>query len=227
MLIDMHVHTARYSSCAQMPPDAMARTAVARGLDGVVITEHDIVWSRDEIEALRARHPDLILLRGVEVSTSAGHALVYGITRDDTRGFSYHMPLKRLTRQVHEAGGLVVLAHPARYDSRIPRPVYGADLDGLEVRSFNIRAYMRQPIEALQADLGVPGLAGTDGHTPDVLGLYATDFAAPIETEADLVAAVKAGAFSLHTDSARIRAFNAHLGDPMEHLLHANGAGPG
>ncbi len=226
MLIDMHIHTTRYSNCAQMDPDAMARTAIARGLDGVVITEHDILWSRDEIEALQARHPDLTILRGLEISTEAGHALVYGVNRDDAAGFSYHMRLERLSGLVHEAGGLVVLAHPARYDSRIPRAVYRANLDGLEVRSFNIRVYMQQPIEALQAELALPGIAGTDGHLTSVLGLYATDFAAAIETEADLVAAVKAGAFTLHTDPARIRLFNAQISDPLDRLLHANGAGP-
>ena len=220
MIIDMHLHTERYSICAGMSPDAMARTAVARGLDGVVLTEHDVLWPESELHALRARHPDLTILRGIEVNTRAGHALAYGITRAVTATFSDRMPLRTLTRRVHEAGGIVILAHPARYNDRLPRAVYRANLDGLEVRSFNIRGYMQRPIETLQADLDLPGIAGTDAHTTDVLGLYATDFDVPIETETDLVAAFKARAYSLTGDSARIRALNADLGDPDERLLH-------
>jgi predicted metal-dependent phosphoesterase TrpH len=226
MRIDMHVHTERYSNCAHMSPDAMAHAAAARGLDGVVITEHDVLWAESELNALRARHPDLTILRGIEVSTAAGHALAYGISREETAAFTYHIPLRALTRRVHAAGGIVILAHPARYDARFPGAVYRAKLDALEVRSFNIRGYMEQPIETLQADLGLPGVAGTDAHNTDVLGLYATDFDAPIETEADLVAAFKAHAFSIAADTARIRAFNAGIPDPLEHLLHSNGQHP-
>jgi predicted metal-dependent phosphoesterase TrpH len=226
MIIDMHIHTERYSHCAHMSPDAMARAAVARGLDGVVITEHDVLWSEPERQALQARHPDLTILRGIEVTTHAGHALVYGVTREVTAAFHDPMPLKTLTRRVHAVGGVVFLAHPARYNDRIPRAVYHAGLDGLEVRSYNIRRYMERPIEGLQADLGLPGIAGTDAHTTDVVGLYATDFAGPVQSEDDLVAALKGRAFSLTSDTARIRAFNAGVADPRERMLHLNGASP-
>lgn len=226
MIIDMHIHTERYSNCGRMSPDAMARAAVAHGMDGVVITEHDVLWAEAERQALQARHPALTILRGIEVSTGAGHALVYGVSREVTGTFRYHMSLKKLTRRVHEAGGVVILAHPARYNDRIPGAVYKADLDALEVHSYNIRGYMAHPIEALQADLGLPGIAGTDAHTTEYVGLYATDFAGAIGTEADLVAAIKARAFTLTGDVARIRAFNAGVDDPREHLLHPNGAGP-
>ena len=61
-----------------MSPEAMAQTAIARGIDAVVITEHDAQWSSYEVEGLQAQFPQLLVLRGIEVSTEEGHALMYG-----------------------------------------------------------------------------------------------------------------------------------------------------
>ncbi len=42
MLIDMHVHTTRYSKFSRMSAESMAERARTVGLDGLVITEHDV-----------------------------------------------------------------------------------------------------------------------------------------------------------------------------------------
>ncbi|MCJ7737316.1 MAG: CehA/McbA family metallohydrolase [Anaerolineae bacterium] len=222
MIIDMHVHTEEYSDCAHMSPEAMAQTAVDRGLDGVVITEHDHLWSQDELQALQTRFPALRILRGIEVSTAEGHALSYGVSTEDTAAFYPHMPLADLTHIVHDVGGIVILAHPTRYEDDIPHEVYDADIDGVEALSLNVRKYMEHAILSLASQLDVPSIAGTDAHVTESLGFYGTDFQAPIETEQDLVAAVKARACSLCGDLSRITAYNGTVKDQvaqMEHLL--------
>jgi predicted metal-dependent phosphoesterase TrpH len=195
-----------------MSPEAMARTAQARGLDGVVITEHDVLWSLEEVAALQAAFPALRIFRGIEVSTAEGHALAYGISDAVAAGFDAQMPLMELTAAVHAAGGVVVLAHPTRYEDEVPDAVTEADLDAVEALSLNVRMYMAEAIDKLQADLGVPGTAGSDAHVTDSLGFYATDFDDAIESERDLAAAIRADAFSLHANQARIAAYNAGVG---------------
>lgn len=212
MLIDLHVHTERYSGCAHMSPEAMARTAQERGLDGVVITEHDVLWPLDEVAALQAAFPALRIFRGIEVSTAEGHALAYGISDAVAAGFGSQMSLIALTAAVHAAGGVVILAHPTRYEDEVPDAVTQADLDAVEALSLNVRMYMAEAIDKLQTDLGVSGAAGSDAHVTDSLGFYATDFNATIESERDLAAAIRAGAFSLYADQARIAAYNAGVG---------------
>lgn len=218
MKIDMHVHTERHSGCAAMSPEAMAQAAIRRGLDAVVITEHDYLWSEDEVRELQAQFPALKILRGIEVSVEEGHALVYGVTRAETGAFAFKMPLSALADIVHGAGGVVMLAHPARYEDVVPETVFHTDLDGVEVFSMNVRMYMEAAIQHLQASMGLPGIAGTDAHVTDSLGYYATDFRAAIDTERDLVDALKAGVFSVMCDARRVRAFNRQLDGQVVHL---------
>lgn len=224
MIIDMHVHTDRYSACSHMSPEAMAQTAMAQRLDGIVITEHDTLWSQDEVQALQAQYPSLRILRGIEVSTAQGHALSYGLAEEDTASFYPHMPLADLTHIVHDVGGIVILAHPTRFEDDIPNEVYDAGIDGVEALSLNVRTYMARAIESLASQLDVPSIAGTDAHVTESLGFYGTDFQAPIETEQDLVAAVKAQAYSLCGDLSRITAYNGSVKDQvtqMEYVLQS------
>lgn len=219
MIIDMHMHTARHSSCSRLSPEMMAATALERGLDGIVITDHDYLWPDDEIQTLQTRFPDLKILRGIEVSTAQGHALAYGVSPQQTAQFYVKMPLAELTQIVHSADGIVVLAHPTRYDDEIPGEVYHSDIDGVEALSLNVRTYMERAIQTLASQLDVPSIAGTDAHAVDAIGFYGTDFDDPIRTEQDLVAAVKARAYSVCGNMDRIEAYNETVEDQVAEVL--------
>ena len=45
MLVDIHIHTSRYSECSSLHPIDMAVAAKEAGLDGICLTEHQTVWS--------------------------------------------------------------------------------------------------------------------------------------------------------------------------------------
>ena len=51
--IDLHVHTSRYSFCSHISPEELIRLAPERGIDGIVITEHDWQWTNEEIKNLQ------------------------------------------------------------------------------------------------------------------------------------------------------------------------------
>jgi predicted metal-dependent phosphoesterase TrpH len=206
-----------------MSPQAMAQAALERDLDGVVLTEHNYLWSLAEVQALQMQFPALKILRGIEVSAAEGHALVYGVSESETVAFYPKIPLAELANIVHAAGGIVILAHPARYKESIPCAVYHAGIDGIELFSMNIRTYMEAAIQELDTILGKPGIAGTDAHSIESLGFYATDYSHPIESEQDLVRAVKMQAFTLHRDFECVRLYNQQLEEQvlqMQRLLH-------
>ena len=79
MKFDLHMHTTRYSPDSRMEPLDLVRRARQVGLDGVVITEHDWLWTETELEELRAAEPGLVVLAGMEVSCREGHFLAYGV----------------------------------------------------------------------------------------------------------------------------------------------------
>lgn len=85
MKFDLHVHST-YSDGIKTPT-ALAREAVAAGLGGFALTDHDTIEGWREIEAIeKAYH--ITVFPGVELSTVAGgrdvHILGYGIKDTDT-----------------------------------------------------------------------------------------------------------------------------------------------
>ncbi len=80
MIIDLHNHTQVHSRCSHLDPVDLVIRARRAGLDGLVITEHDALWPRDDVDRLAADH-GLLLLRGIEVTTDIGHVLAFGFDR--------------------------------------------------------------------------------------------------------------------------------------------------
>ena len=84
MRLDLHIHTNSYSACSTMTPDQMAASAKAAGLDGICITEHNRIWDRQEASSLGRKH-DLPIFRGMEVTTTGGDILVFGMEEETHR----------------------------------------------------------------------------------------------------------------------------------------------
>ena len=191
MKFDLHMHTTRHSPDSVMDPFAMCRRAGAIGLDGVVITEHDWLWTESELDELREVHPNLVILSGVEVSAREGHFLVYGVTNPFAvpRGIR----VADLCHEVHGQGGAVVAAHPFRWGQpfdeilRREKP----DLDGLELMTNNMDADCRRRAAEVQARLPLAGLGSSDAHHEDTLGFCYTEFPDGTKTMTDLVSAIR------------------------------------
>ena len=80
MKFDLHLHTRRHSPDSVTDPFDLLDSARKAGLDGVVITEHDYLWTEAELDELRAFAPGLVVLAGVEVAARGGDVLCYGLT---------------------------------------------------------------------------------------------------------------------------------------------------
>src|SRR6516225_8206672 len=164
MLFDLHIHTSRHSPDSVLDPFVLLRRARDLGLDGVVITEHDWLWTEDELDELRAAAPGLVVLAGVEVSARQGHFLAYGVR--DPFAIPRGIGVAALCREVHRQGGAVVAAHPFRWGQRFrdilrrDRP----DLDGLELMTNNMDADCRRQAGAVFADHALAGLGSSDAH---------------------------------------------------------------
>lgn len=76
---DFHVHS-RESGDARPDLDEIAALARRSGLDFVVISDHNTHTGQDFFADAQARHPDVLLVPGVEFTTYAGHANGIGAT---------------------------------------------------------------------------------------------------------------------------------------------------
>jgi hypothetical protein len=179
-------------SDGSLAPAHLARQAVGLGLAHLAVTDHHALAAHDEIhtvfrqEAQRGR-PVPRLWRGVEISCLLEGCLVHVLGL----GFGEHHPslhpylrgqavvgpalrAEAVVAAIQAAGGLALLAHPARYRLPHPKLIAAADrlgFDGAEAwYDYSMQgAWTPTPLvcEAIAQDLERRGLlasCGTDTH---------------------------------------------------------------
>lgn len=189
VLIDLHCHTQPLSACSSLTVDELVAGARSRGLDGICLTEHDRLWPAARVRELRERH-GFIILRGMEITTEVGHALVFGLEEPPAGMFL----AATLRAAVDCAGGVMVLAHPARAGQRrLHRDALARLFHAVEAVNGSDGPEQNRAAAALGGALTLPPIGGSDCHAPQEIGRAATRLATTVWTEAELVAALREG----------------------------------
>lgn len=189
---DHHIHTTRLSPDSIIEPHQLLEAARSAGLTGVVITEHDELWDPDELAELQAQAGELVVLAGVEVSAREGHFLVYGLPH--LQDVEPGIRLADLLQVVRGHGAAIVGAHPHRWGQDFGAILreHGPVFDALELVSNNVDPQTRRLTASACEAYGLAATGSSDAHEPAVVGVYHTEFPAPIRTMADFVAALRA-----------------------------------
>ncbi|MFP4580509.1 MAG: PHP-associated domain-containing protein [Candidatus Sumerlaeia bacterium] len=190
---DLQIHTTRYSPCSKLPPEKLIDQAYRRKLHGFVITEHDHCWSEEEIAALKAESKhgkDMVVLAGCEVRTSfdnrfTGDLLLFGVPGPPESPCT----IGQACRYAREHGGLAIAPHPYAKGQGIGDEVYRANIAALEVR--NNRYPHDFPMEGRSQKawegLDLAGVASSDAHSLDEVGMACTVFPGPVRNMEDLL----------------------------------------
>ena len=213
-MFETHLHTAETSACAALPAfDAVDRYH-QNGYSGLVVTDHYVdtffegsllPWAEQidrflrgyRLAKQRGAQWGMTVLLGIELrfQHNANDYLVYGITPEFLIRHPrlYAMDEPSFYRLAKETGLLVIQAHPFRDNNQV---IDSRWLDGIEVfngqpahRNHNDRALAYAQAHALI------GISGSDCHdeasacTGGIIEPY------PIETDRDLLAQLRAGAF--------------------------------
>jgi len=187
--LDLHTHS-RHSPDSFLSIDAIAGRISALGLHGFAVTDHNTVNGHREIPAARARHPELLILPGVEVSTREGHLLVYGVSEAPARDRA----IAETIDWARAHGGVAVLSHPFRRAHGVGRVVAeNARVPAVEtVNGHNSpRANGRAADVATRRRLGATG--GSDGHALADLGQAFTVVDGAVPNVEAVLAALGAG----------------------------------
>jgi len=195
VLVDLHCHTQPLSTCSSLQPEDLVDLARARGLDAVCLAEHDRWWPPEDIQALSGR-TRFVVLSAVELTTDMGHVLAFGLEPAGplpTAGAAF--------AAASAQGALLFLAHPARDGLlRVDRHTVEyfesvEAINGSDSRLQNVAA------SGLARGFRLPGIGGSDCHSPLEVGRAATRFETKITSSADLVAALRSGAYEpVHLD---------------------------
>jgi predicted metal-dependent phosphoesterase TrpH len=195
---NFHLHTV-YSD-GQLHPEALVQQAISYGLKGLAITDHHSIagyqaarrWLDHWNLQTGQGQPAPYLWAGVEITSALldvnVHILGYGF--DPTHAglksyFSGQSPVgnaakaTQVIQSIQNAGGLAVLAHPARY-KRSPIDLIPAAVDsGIDgVESFysytNLEPWKPSPeqtqqVQQLVETYGLLQTCGTDSHGMSIL----------------------------------------------------------
>ncbi|GMV95298.1 MAG: hypothetical protein AMXMBFR82_50760 [Candidatus Hydrogenedentota bacterium] len=199
LVIDLHLHTRRYSRCSRIDPENLVGQAVRAGMDGLVITEHHHQWNDDELAQLVAGsgHPGFLLLAGFEYTSAQGDLLVYGLDAEAAKEFRPGWPPERAAQMVLELGGVCVAAHPTRAGLGFDERLETLPLAAMEVASVNLKEHEQRLARSLSETLKLPATASSDAHDLRDVGRYATVFEDLILSSADLQRALRNGRFQV------------------------------
>ncbi len=179
MRIDLHCHT-KYSGDNYLEPEELIEQAVKKNLDGVCITEHSSLLDFWVIEKIKVP-VGFYIFRGIELSTSHGHLLIYGLKEDSWDAWYSHnyLDLFQVLEKVHRHGGICVPSHPFR----------GWD-------SFGENVFKIDGIDAIETHNGLrnlPSIGGSDCHQKAQVGRAFTEFENPVHTIEELIEEIKKG----------------------------------
>ncbi len=161
---DLHTHT--HHSDAEGSLDDLVRAAEARGLEVLAVTDHNTVSHH---RALAQQSTSLLLIPGQELTTSRGHANVWGETGWMDFRLTRDADLPKLVEHVHSRGGLFSINHPKDTGHNWHHPI-PEHFDALEVWQ-SAWAYRNWESVALADELLRAGrrfsfVGGSDRHQP-------------------------------------------------------------
>ena len=202
MLIDLHIHTSPLSACSYMDPQELMQEARRLKLDGICLTEHQVVWDPDEVDKL-AGEAAIRIFRGNEFTTNQGDILVFGFYED----IKELLIIQELRDKVTAADGYMIVAHPFRgfktfgigqlqltVEQACQRKVLEF-VDAVEIGNGKLSPDENEMARKVAEKLGLPGTGGSDAHRVDEVGTWVTVFEKDIEDENELLQELHAGRF--------------------------------
>ena len=188
MRIDLHCHT-KYSGDNYLEPEELIEQAVKRNLDGVCITEHSSL--------LDSKVPvGFYIFRGIELSTSHGHLLIYGLKEDSWDAWYSHnyLDLFQVLEKVHRLGGICVPSHPFRGWDSFGENVFKIDgIDAIETHNGLDLENMNQKAIHVARLRNLPSIGGSDCHQKAQVGRAFMEFENAVQTMEELIEEIKKG----------------------------------
>jgi hypothetical protein len=213
---DFHVHSSQ-SGDASASLDDIAGLARQRGLDFVNLSDHNTIAQHALQAAYLASHPDLLLLRGAEITTYAGHGNAVGLSAYVDHRIGYRgRTITGVLDDVAAQGAIFLVNHPRldlgatcigcawRHDDTDWHKVAGLELI-TGSWELGVNAFVPQTIALwdglLDQGIRIAAIGGSDDHRAgrspgpfgSAIGSPTTLVLADDLSEAAIIAAVRHG----------------------------------
>ncbi len=189
LILDLHVHT-NYSHDGEDSVEKIMESAIAKKLDGIAICDHDTMEGFFAARKYVAGNDlNLIIIPGIEVTTSKGHLIVLGVEEEIKEGLSPAETIRIAREKEKEKNSTVVIIaphpfHPFRHSIGNLCMHSELEIDAIEI--FNSRYFLGTANEKARrkaARRNITAVVGSDAHTAECVGLATVEV--EVETEAE------------------------------------------
>lgn len=155
MKIDFHIHT-YYSYDSFMKPEKILQVAKKRGLDGIIICDHNTIKGGIEVKKIN-RDNNFIVIVGAEIATNAGDVTGIFLTKEiESRYFD------DVIKEIRAQNGKVILNHP--YKGHDLSKIDLSKIDFIEGYNSRLNNEDNQKAIVLAKKYNIPIIAGSDAH---------------------------------------------------------------
>jgi predicted metal-dependent phosphoesterase TrpH len=184
---DLHVHTT-YSSDSAIQPKTLVEQLVAHNFIKVAaVTDHDTVKGCGVTRQLASAYPDILIIPGVEISTSQGDIVVLGAEEMPPRPWT----VEGVVDFARDRDCVSVVVHPYR-EYGLGDLARNYKFDAVEVLNGYSSASANKLARNLANLMGLPGVAGSDAHQPLELCTIYTEVRASLNVD-EVLKALKKG----------------------------------
>ena len=184
---DLHIHTT-YSPDASINPKTIVNQLYAHPyIKAIAITDHNTTKGYHKVRKLASAYEDILIIPGIEVSTTEGDIIILGITEPPPRPWTP----ENIINYTKQQNGITVAAHPYR--------AYGLgdlaknyDFDAIEILNGISTPQANKMAQKLAKTMSLPGVAGSDAHRVDEMWAVYTEVQASSNTE-EILTAIKKG----------------------------------
>ena len=181
--VDLHLHT-KFSGDAVITPKQVVDALYAHPIvKGVAITDHDNLEGFFQVRKLAKSYEDLLIIPGVEVSTTQGDIILLGTEEKP----AYMAELENVADYAKGRAALIIIPHPYRVHG-IGDAAEETLADAVEVVNALATPQENKLAEKLAKARNLPGVAGSDAHRPDQMWAAYTE----IDAEPNVDSVLKA-----------------------------------
>lgn len=194
--IDLHMHT-WFSGDATISPKLIVEELHAHSfIKGVAITDHDTLQGYFHARKLAVAYEDIMVIPGIEVTTQQGHINILGIEEKPTHLSS----VEGVIDFARERDGTIIIPHPYR-ELGLGDVARTIQADAVEVLNAYSTSKENEMAQELARAKGLPGVAGSDAHTPEYMWAMYTEIKAEPNID-DVLKAIRRGLVQVASEKA-------------------------
>jgi predicted metal-dependent phosphoesterase TrpH len=196
-IADIHTHTT-YSPDSVITPEELVGRSKRLGIDIVCITDHCVFEESVGVEKFNIKNKTPLVIRGVELATSNGELLIFGLKNNFWKALVKDMeflpPVEKVISAVNSFNGVAIWAHPFRNHNVVHYNTEYKSFHGVKIMETLNGHNSKQENGAAFAyakEHNFKMTGGSDAHSPGEIGKSLTLFKETVQTEEEFISALK------------------------------------